>query len=152
LRIHSIRLMVQYFLYVFHILVRGRSAMTPQVRWYLGGRIVYALLQGDTLSLRELKDLNERLLPFMRQSGTAQVHVIIDASSVKRIQPNPSGASQTLSYTGEHALGRSVVITSEALTTQVKKLWGSLKVNSFTSLEEGLFFLEDVDDTLLARV
>jgi hypothetical protein len=129
-----------------------RVIMAAQIRWYMGRRIVYALIQGDTLSLRELKDLNERLLPFIRQSGSAQVHVIIDASSVKRVNPNPLGAYQTLSYTSENSLGRSVVITSEALASQVRTLWGSVKVKSFTSLEEGLFFLEDVDQTLLASV
>ncbi len=126
--------------------------MAAQVRWYMGGRIVYSLVQSDTLSLRELKELNERLLPFIRQHGTSNVHVIIDASSVRRVQPNPLGAHQTLSYGREQALGRSILITSEALVSPVKKLWGALKTESFTSLEEGLFFLEDVDTTLLARV
>lgn len=125
--------------------------MASQIRWYLGGRILYAQLLGDTLSLRELKDLNERLLPFFRQSKSSQIHVIVDASEVRRVHPNPLGAQQTLSYTRENALGRMVLITSEGLTTSISRMWGGLKVSSFTSLEEGLFFLEDVDETLLAR-
>src|SRR5215207_9432963 len=99
-----------------------RVIMAAQIRWYMGRRIVYALIQGDTLSLRELRDLNERLLPFIRQSNAAQVHVIIDTTSVKRVYPNPFGAYQTLSYTSEQALGRSVLITSKALASQIRTL------------------------------
>lgn len=125
--------------------------MASQIRWYLGGRILYAQLLGDTLSLRELKDLNERLLPFFKQSKSSQIHVIVDASAVRRVNPNPLGAQQTLSYTRENALGRMVLITSEALAAPISRMWGSMKVANYTSLEEGLFFLEDVDETLLAR-
>lgn len=125
--------------------------MASQIRWYLGGRILYAQLLGDTLSLRELKDLNERLLPFFRQSKSSQIHVIVDASAVRRVNLNPLGAQQTLSYTRENALGRMVLIASEALAAPISRMWGSMKVANYTSLEEGLFFLEDVDETLLAR-
>jgi len=122
--------------------------MAVQVSWYMGRRIIYALIQSEYLSLAELEALNDQLLPFIRHSDP-YAHVILDASSVTTMQSQVFERA-TLSYLREPDLGRTIVIASDAVAAQFRPLFArSAPFDSFTSLEEGMFFLEDEDESLL---
>ncbi|MBI1256852.1 MAG: hypothetical protein GC204_05235 [Chloroflexi bacterium] len=122
--------------------------MAHQVNWYMGRRIVYVQIQGQYLSLGDMQAINEQLLPFIRHSDGPYAHVIIDASSVTQLQshlPDPM-----LSYLREPDLGWSILIASDAVIRQLKPLFARTRCfESFTSPEEGLFFLQDEDLSLL---
>lgn len=123
--------------------------MATQVNWYMGRRIVYALIQGDFLSLADIQALNDQLLPFIRHTDGPYAHVIIDASSVTTMQSQLFERA-TLSYLREPEMGWTVVIASEEVAHQFEPLFGrTAYFESFTSPEEGMFFLEDEDESLL---
>ena len=126
--------------------------MAFQMNWYMGRRIVYALIQGDYLSLADIQTLNEQLLPFIRHSDAPYAHVIIDASSVTTMQSQVFERA-TLSYLREPEMGWTIVIASDAVAKQFKPLFARTpSFESFTSPEEGMFFLQDEDASLLMPV
>ncbi len=120
-----------------------------QVTWYMDGRIVYAQVEGETLTRQRLHALDAALAPFLGHSALSDVHVVIDASGVKTVHPDVLSAR--LDYVSDAQLGWNVLIAPDALANYLEPLL--MPVNggfcSFTSLEEGLFFLEDEDETLL---
>ena len=125
--------------------------MAHQVNWYMGRRIIYALIQSKYLSLADLKGLNDQLLLFIHQSDEPYVHVILDANFVTKFQsrlPN-----QALTYSRDSDLGWNIVIAPDAVAKQFQPLFArTAHFDHFTSLEEGMFFLQDVDASLLASV
>jgi hypothetical protein len=125
--------------------------MAFQVNWYMGRRIVYALIQGDYLSLADIQALNEQLLPFIRHSDAPYAHVIIDASSVTTVQNQ--FPDRALSFLREPEMGWTIVIASDMVGQQFKPLFARTPFfESFTSPEEGMFFLQDEDASLLMPV
>ena len=75
-------------------------------------------------------------------------HVIIDASSVTSVQSHLP--DRTLSYLREPDLGWTIVIAPDAVAQQFRPLFARTPYfDSFTSPEEGMFFLEDEDASLL---
>ena len=125
--------------------------MAHQISWYMGRRIVYALIQGSYLSLADVKALNDELLTFIRQSDSPDVHVIIDASFVKTFQKRLP--LQAFTYSREQEFAWTVMIAPASVASQFRPLFArSARVDDFTSLEEGMFFLEDMDTSLLASV
>ena len=122
--------------------------MAIQISWYMGRRIAYALIQGEYLSLADLQALNDQLLPFIRHSDP-YAHVILDASFVTTMQ-SQLFERVTLSYLREPDLGRTIVIAPDTVAAQLRPLFARTPhFDSFTSLEEGMFFLEDEDASLL---
>lgn len=125
--------------------------MAHQVSWYMGRRIVYALIQSKYLSLADIKALNDQLLPFIHHSDAPYAHVILDASFVTKFQSHLP--NQALTYSREPDLGWNIIIAPDAVAKQFQPLFAqTARFDHFTSLEEGMFFLEDVDASLLASV
>jgi len=125
--------------------------MAYQVNWYLGRRIIYAIIEDDYFSAKDLAGLNDMLVTFIRRSNAPHVHVIIDASAVKLL-PFPGAQQPVFAYLREPQLGWNLLIASESATKYLNGLvapLGAAQFHSFPSLEEGLFFLEDEDETLL---
>ena len=122
--------------------------MVHQVNWYMGRRIIYVQIEGDYLAQADMQALNDQLLPFIRHCDLPYAHVIIDASSVTTLQSRLS--DQGLSYLREPGLGWTIVIASDSVARQFKPLFARThRFESFTSPEEGLFFLQDEDASLL---
>jgi len=122
--------------------------MVHQVAWYMGRRIIYAQLQGDYLSLIDIQSLNDQLLPFIRHSDAPHAHVIIDASFVTTLQSHLP--DHLLSYLREPDLGWTALIASDSVAQQFRSLFGRTpRFETFNWLEEGMFFLQDVDASLL---
>ncbi|MEO8398031.1 MAG: hypothetical protein ABI700_33865 [Chloroflexota bacterium] len=123
--------------------------MAYQISWYMGRRIIYVLIQGEYLSLADLQAINDQLLPFIRHSDAPHAHVIIDASSVTTMQSQLFDR-MALSYLREPDLGWTIVIAPDAVAQQFRPLFARTRsFESFTSPEEGMFFLEDEDASLL---
>ena len=116
--------------------------MAQQVSWYMSGRIVYAQIGDAYLSAQTLSEINDQIIEFVRH-GEGKVHVILDASAVTTMQ---SGLKNLLSYPYEPEIGWNVLIADER---NLKTLLPLARFRTFESLEEGLFFLEDEDESLL---
>ena len=122
--------------------------MAHQVNWYMGRRIIYVQIQTDYLSLADMQAINDQLLPFIRHSDPPYAHVIIDASFVTHVQSHLP--DRALSYLREPELGWTIVIASDTVAKQFNPLFARARAfESFTSPEEGLFFLQDEDTSLL---
>ena len=78
--------------------------MAYQVNWYMGHRIIYALIEDDYFSAKDLAGLNDTLVSFIRHSNSPSVHVIIDASAV-RMLPFPGALQPVFAYLREPQLG-----------------------------------------------
>ena len=120
--------------------------MAQQVTWYMNGRIVYAQIGDAYLSAQTLAEIDDQIIPFIRHSESGGVHVILDASAVTTVQ---SGIDVLLSYTREPELGWNVLIANDG---SLKSLLALARFRTFPSLEEGLFFLEDEDESLLMSI
>lgn len=126
--------------------------MKQQASWYMDKRIVYAQIEGEILTRQRLNALDAALAPFLGHSALSDVHVVIDASRVKTIHPDV--LSTRLSWISDAQLGWNVLIAPDALANDLEPLLTPVNGEfcSFTSLEEGLFFLEDEDETLLMSI
>ena len=132
----------------------GAGKMKHKITWYMGRRILYAQVMSETIALSDIADLNDQLLPFIDQSDSSAVHIVIDVSAVQQVQPSLLALGKAFAYARDRRIGHSVLISSDGLGRLVKALLnktvlGGVRLEHFTSLEEGIFYLQDVDSSLL---
>jgi len=123
--------------------------MAHEISWYMGRRILYVEIGERFLSARGLQEIDDQLTPFLRY-GDSEVHVILDASRVDAVQPNLPLLLPALAYVRHPKLGWNVLVASDPVARAIQPLAPGLR--SFGSLEEGLFFLEDEDTSLLMPI
>jgi hypothetical protein len=112
-------------------------------------RIVYVTI-ADDFSAGDVRELDDLILSYIHQGYPPEVHVVIDASQVRTL--SPMLATANFRYLRNPHLGWNIFITADRVPKSsqmaITDATGA-HCRSFTSLEEGLFFLEDKDASLL---
>lgn len=125
--------------------------MAHQIDWYMGRRIIYAMLDADSLTLQPMQELNERLTPFVRACDSRGVHVIIDASRVRTLRTDIATIQAGFNFAKLPQVGWNILISDDPATRYLRMLisrTSKIRIRSFEALEEALFFLQDEDATL----
>ncbi len=125
-----------------------RTTMPYEMSWLVEKRVIYARMYGHMTS-EELTAYYQSMLTHARVSELL-LHTLTDTTDITRIDMGLRDL-QNMSFAGIRNLGWAVFISPSKINrffasviTQLSKKRG----RQFATLEEGLKFLQDIDDTL----
>ncbi len=125
--------------------------MAHQISWCMGRRVIYAALDGESLTFRSLQALNEQLIPFLDDADPMGIHLIIDASNLRTLRTDIAAIQAGFSFIKQIPVGWIILVSDDpaarylrALITRVSRV----PMRNFDALEEALFFLQDEDSSL----
>lgn len=127
--------------------------MPAQISWFLEGRVLLVRTEGDLVisDLYRIQDIATRMM----QSSHSVVHIINDHSRLTQF-PGGIGAARELMTSARPANGGWIVNISTSAAGRlvamlVAQMFG-INVRSFSSIEDALQFLCEVDHTLGALI
>jgi hypothetical protein len=125
--------------------------MGYNISWYIEGRVVQAIFTGE-MSLEEAETASEMTAQYIQNGQPPLVHLIADTTRLERFPTNLNLLNRSASkHLWQPKLGWTIVISTNSTTrfisgiiTQVARV----RFRMFPTLEEGMRFLTDQDDTL----
>ncbi|MCB9453981.1 MAG: hypothetical protein H6672_21315 [Anaerolineaceae bacterium] len=126
--------------------------MPFKVDWLIKGRVIHDWLSGN-VEMDDIAETSKLITDLMRQGDPPLVHLIVDILDVTRLPLgiNIGKINQYMQHTKEPNLGWSLVITESmfmrflaSVVTQIAQG----RFRAFTTMEDALAFLQDVDASL----
>ena len=125
--------------------------MAHQINWCMGHRVIYAALDGESLTLASLQALNDQLMTFVEDADPMGIHLIIDASGLRTLRTDVAALHAGFAFTTQIPVGWIVLVSDDPVTRYLRALITRvtrLPMRNFEALEEALFFLQDEDRSL----
>ena len=125
--------------------------MAIEIKWLLPGRIVYIANRG-TITVDELQNESRQLIEFLDEGEGPLVHLLTDVTELGEFPISVGLLNRTSVEPLRHPrMGWLVVITNNRMLKYLGSMvtgLSSVRYRAFTSVDEGLAFLNEVDSTL----
>ncbi len=125
--------------------------MAHQISWCMGHRVIYAALDGESLTFQSLQALNDQLMPLLDDADPAGIHLIIDANSLRTLRTDIAALRAGFAFTARIPVGWIILVSDDPAARYLRALIARVSrdpMRNFDALEEALFFLQDEDSSL----
>ena len=127
--------------------------MSYEVKWHTKDSIILVRLWGN-LDIQEFPEFDRLILQHIEQSERLFVHIWVDLKEVTEFPVKLWQVQKSLTHISHARTGWSIIITDNriikfvgSVITQVAKA----RFRAFSTDEEGMSFLVDVDSSLAAK-
>lgn len=127
--------------------------MSVDVSWFIKGRVILLRFEGD-VTLKDVQRINREVMIYFHRADSAFVHMILDTTRVGSRYPRNIRKIAELSTAHRHpamgwliSFGGNPTVLS-LIEHLVAQLLG-LRYRRVRTMEEALFFLKQVDRTLV---
>ena len=125
--------------------------MTFEMGWLEPGRVVFVKFRGE-MTVEEIHEESQQLIEYLDNGASPLVHSLVDLTTLDNFPINVGVLNRATVDSLRHPrLGWTVLITDNRMVKYLGAMVTGLsgvRYRTFTSLNEALTFLNEVDSTL----